>query len=244
MYFHEELSKQVLLNYTDLKKIVYDMSACEGVLGEMREPHLCPKPGACDREAEMTVTKIEPARDRMQVHDPTKNFKGWAKLVPGMAVGDKITLGRHGDRPYDRLGMGEMHGFSTACDFGPEEEGGRPRVEIFAGSANRWRKFTEDAGGHCKDGRGITWYRYVFANAEQGYECAKYIYPIVKRKNKRIVFGSFPIECLFELEEDGKKIFKSFYTLENLEKKQEYGDSYFDRLDGWIKGWKEVYRPE
>jgi len=243
MYWHEAMYRGELETETLLSRCVFDMSACEGVLGEIREPHLCPKQGACDKKIEMTVVQIDPANTRMRVADPVHNKKYWTEYQAGLGVGDKVELGVHGEQRFDREGMGEFHGFSTKTDFGPEEPGGRPRIVIYYGSANKRRKFTEDAGGHAKDGRGPVWGPYIWGDAEQQYEMTDYIYGLGANSNKQVVFGSFAIECLFELEEDGKKIFKSFYTLENLEKKQGNGESYFDRLDAQIRGWAKHNRP-
>jgi len=49
MYFCERVCKDVLLNYTILEHIIFDLTGCEGSMGEMRNCHKCSKPGACDR---------------------------------------------------------------------------------------------------------------------------------------------------------------------------------------------------
>ena len=49
MYFHEMLWQEVLFEYTDISRIVCDLTGSEGTAGELREPHNCPKPADCDR---------------------------------------------------------------------------------------------------------------------------------------------------------------------------------------------------
>jgi len=121
--------------------------------------------------------------------------------------------GGHGKDQYDRLAVGEVHGYSTKMDWI------RPRIwnarrgewvdniDPYFGSANRARRFTEDAGGRNGDGLGAVFPppetgkrpRYRFANAAQRYEAAQFIWRRQKergRREKRIILGSFPVETL------------------------------------------------
>ncbi len=46
MYLHEDIYEEALKEYTTLNHIIGDLTLCEGSLGELREPHGCPKPKA------------------------------------------------------------------------------------------------------------------------------------------------------------------------------------------------------
>jgi len=45
MKFHQRIWEEALIDYTDLRHVVVDMTLCEGGIGELREYHACSKPG-------------------------------------------------------------------------------------------------------------------------------------------------------------------------------------------------------
>lgn len=134
----------------------------------------------------------------------------------------------HGTDGYDRLAMGEVHGFSTITDFKRGVDGGTKEIiDIYYGSANKRRRFTEDAGGISKDGKGEVWGPYVFADKDQCYKMAKYVYG----KGNRIVLCPFSVECLKKLVENNKVIYRSDYRVSQI---------HWDRFKEIARAWDET----
>ena len=73
MYFHQEIFENVLTGYTTLDHIICDLTGCEGTLGELREPHNCPKSSVCDRNGRHG----KPSYDRLAVGEKHK-YSTWA----------------------------------------------------------------------------------------------------------------------------------------------------------------------
>jgi len=73
MYFHEDIVENILMDYTTLSHIICDLTGCEGTLGELREPHNCPKKATCDRNGRHG----KPEHDRLAVGEKHK-YSTWA----------------------------------------------------------------------------------------------------------------------------------------------------------------------
>jgi len=128
---------------------------------------------------------------------------------------------RHGQDGYGRSAIGEKHAFSTKTDFVNLLN----QEKNFFTSGNPVRYFTEDAGGAAKDGKGEVWGPHIFGGVQQQYEMAKFMWTKAKRYRKRLIYGSFPVECL-------KGGFLPDYRAEVI---------HWDRFKMLAKAHKEVY---
>ena len=141
--------------------------------------------------------------------------------------GDCDRRGIHGKSIYNRGMKGflaEQHGFSTWEDYNKifEWQGKQYHlIDLFLGSANKRRKFTEDGGSQTSPGKGASWYPrgsgmpvyFQVADKEQARQASRKVFTKAKNSNKHIVVGFYPMEGLkLVFDEHGKERHEADYN--------------------------------
>jgi len=128
MYFCEDIWENVLQAYTTLDHIICDLTGCEGTIGELREPHDCPKPSDCDRggrhgkkgcnrlavgeKHERSVWEDFPDLPRLFLVNKTRRFTedgGSMTKGGGITLPNGINLGTPGQQGYMMRNLAQFY---------------------------------------------------------------------------------------------------------------------------------------